>query len=100
MGTISTLEIFSIGIGPSSSHTVGPMRAARRFVVELKEREFLEETASIKIELYGSLAMTGKGHSTDTGIQLGLEGQIPENIDPDTIPHLIAAIRKEKQLKL
>lgn len=76
------------------------MRAARRFVVELKEREFLEETASIKIELYGSLAMTGKGHSTDTGIQLGLEGQAPETIDPDTIPHIIAAIRKEKQLKL
>lgn len=100
MGSISTLEAFSIGIGPSSSHTVGPMRAARRFIVDLKEREFLEDVASLKVELYGSLAMTGKGHSTDMAILLGLEGETPEGIDPDSIPHRINAIHNQKQIHL
>src|SRR4051812_18052468 len=65
MGFVSIFDIFSTVIGPSSSHTAGPMRAARRFVIELKEREFLEDVISLKVELYGSLAMTGKGHATD-----------------------------------
>lgn len=100
MGIVSALEGFSIGIGPSSSHTVGPMRAARRFLVQLKEREFLEDVVSLKIELYGSLAMTGLGHATDIAILLGLEGETPEGIDPDTVLPRVAVIRKEKQLSL
>lgn len=100
MGSISVLEAFSIGIGPSSSHTVGPMRAARRFLVELKEREFLEDVASLKIELYGSLAMTGKGHATDIAICLGLEGETPDGVDPDSVPHRIAAIQNQKKIRL
>ncbi len=100
MGSISTLEIFSIGIGPSSSHTVGPMRAARRFLVELKEREWLEEVASLKVELYGSLAMTGHGHATDIAILLGLTGERPETVDPDAVPHLVNQIRNEKKIRL
>ncbi len=79
---VSVFQIFSIGIGPSSSHTVGPMRAARRFLVELFEREFLEDVARIETELFGSLAMTGKGHATDLAILLGLEGETPEGVDP------------------
>lgn len=100
MGSISTLEAFSIGIGPSSSHTVGPMRAARRFIVELKEREFLEDVASLKVELYGSLAMTGMGHATDIAILLGLEGESPDTVDPDSVAHRINAIKNTKQLSL
>ncbi len=100
MGSISTLEAFTIGIGPSSSHTVGPMRAARRFIVEVKEREFLEDVASLKIELYGSLAMTGKGHATDTAILLGLEGETPEGVDPDSVSHRVAAIQNKKEIRL
>jgi L-serine dehydratase len=76
------------------------MRAARRFLVDLKEREFLEDVHSLKIELYGSLAMTGKGHATDLAVLLGLEGETPEKVDPDTVPHRIAAIQNSKKLSL
>lgn len=100
MGSVSVLEGFSIGIGPSSSHTVGPMRAARRFILALKERELLDETLSVKVELYGSLAMTGKGHATDTAILLGLEGETPEGVDPDSIPDRVQAILEKGELKL
>lgn len=100
MGAISVLEIFSIGIGPSSSHTVGPMRAARRFLIELKEREFLEDVASLKVELYGSLAMTGKGHATDIAILLGLVGETPEGVHPDAVPHLVEKICNQKEISL
>lgn len=98
--SVSTLEIFSIGIGPSSSHTVGPMRAARRFLIEMKERELLEEIASLKVELYGSLAMTGKGHATDLAILLGLQGETPEGVDPDAASHLISIIQNNKTIRL
>lgn len=100
MGSISALEAFTIGIGPSSSHTVGPMRAARRFAVEIKERELLEDVASLKVELYGSLAMTGKGHATDTAVLLGLEGETPEGVDPDSVAHRVAAIQNQKTIRL
>ncbi len=86
MGAISALEVYSIGIGPSSSHTVGPMRAARRFLAEIKERELFEEVASVVVELYGSLAMTGEGHDTDTAVLLGLQGYAPETVDPSAVP--------------
>lgn len=97
---ISVLELFSIGIGPSSSHTVGPMRAARRFLSEVAEMSLLSEVDSIKIELYGSLAMTGKGHATDTAILLGLEGETPEGVDPDAIAPRVFSIQNGKSLNL
>lgn len=100
MGIVSVLEGFSIGIGPSSSHTVGPMRAAYRFISSLKAQEFLEDVSSIKIELYGSLAMTGKGHATDMALLLGLEGETPEKVDPDSVPFRIAKIEREKRLSI
>ena len=100
MGFVSIFDIFSTVIGPSSSHTAGPMRAARRFVIELKEREFLEDVSSFKVELYGSLAMTGKGHATDIAVLLGLEGETPEGVDPGSIQHRIAAIHAQKTLQV
>lgn len=100
MSSISVFEIFSIGIGPSSSHTVGPMRAARRFLYELFEREFLEDVAQIVIELYGSLAMTGKGHATDIAILLGLEGERPEAVDPSSVEQRVRLISQEKKICL
>ncbi|MBX7065879.1 MAG: L-serine ammonia-lyase [Parachlamydiales bacterium] len=100
MSSVSVLEGFSIGIGPSSSHTVGPMRAARRFIAALKEREVLDETAFVSTELYGSLAMTGKGHATDTAILLGLEGETPEGVDPDSIPQRVELIQNQGKLNL
>ncbi len=100
MGFISVLDVFSIGVGPSSSHTVGPMRAARRFLIEVKERELFEDIEQIKIELYGSLAMTGKGHATDIALLLGLEGESPEGVDPESIAPRVEAIRSRKMLNL
>jgi L-serine dehydratase len=79
----SIFELFKIGIGPSSSHTVGPMRAARAFALELKDRGLLGRTAQIHTDLYGSLALTGRGHGTDTAILMGLAGEQPETVDPD-----------------
>ncbi len=100
MSSISVMEIFSIGIGPSSSHTVGPMRAARRFIYELFEREFLEDTAKVIVELYGSLAMTGKGHATDIAVLLGLEGETPEGVDPSSVQMRVQHIHQAKTLRL
>ncbi|WP_028387525.1 L-serine ammonia-lyase [Legionella fairfieldensis] len=80
--SISVFDLFSIGIGPSSSHTVGPMLAANAFLNLLEQRECFNKTTRIKIELYGSLALTGKGHGTDKAILNGLEGKAPETVDP------------------
>lgn len=96
----SIFEIFSIGIGPSSSHTVGPMRAARRFAAELAAKNLLEDTAFIKVELYGSLALTGKGHSTDRAVLLGLSGYTPEGVDPAKAPEICRSIAASKNLLL
>ncbi len=82
--TISIFNLFSIGIGPSSSHTVGPMKAAHDFVVTLAEQQ-LKKVTAIKIELFGSLAFTGKGHGTDLAILAGLEGNLPDTVNPDLI---------------
>ena len=87
---ISVFNLFSIGIGPSSSHTVGPMRAARQYLLELDKAGKLDQTESIKVDLYGSLALTGKGHATDTAILLGLQGETPEGVDPDEIGNTLA----------
>ena len=83
---VSVFDMFKVGIGPSSSHTVGPMRAGHAFVKVLRDRGMLEQATSLKIELMGSLAATGKGHGTDTAAQLGLLGRIPETMDPDEVP--------------
>ena len=80
---ISVPDLFTIGIGPSSSHTVGPMRAARRFVERLAADGLLARVARVETHLYGSLALTGKGHGTDKAILLGLEGESPESVNEE-----------------
>jgi L-serine dehydratase len=96
----SLFELFKIGIGPSSSHTMGPMRAARRFVNELESTHLTSQTASIQVDLYGSLALTGHGHGTDRAILLGLSGHTPEGIDPAEIETKLSAIRTARSLEL
>jgi L-serine dehydratase len=86
----SVFDLFKIGIGPSSSHTVGPMRAALEFIKDLD----LKKVERIKAELYGSLALTGKGHATDTAILLGLSGETPAGVDPDQVPAKLEAFRQ------
>ncbi len=77
--TLSVFDIFKVGIGPSSSHTMGPMRAAREFVLGLERDGLLAQTAEVAVRLYGSLALTGMGHGTDRAVLAGLEGACPEN---------------------
>jgi hypothetical protein len=77
---VSVFDLFKIGIGPSSSHTVGPMRAALMFVQGLERDGLLAGTASVKVDLYGSLGATGKGHGTDRGVMLGLMGDAPDTV--------------------
>ncbi len=90
-------DLFRIGIGPSSSHTVGPMIAAARFVSEIPAGMIV---SSLQVALYGSLALTGKGHATDTAVVLGLLGKRPDSVDPDTVEALVDALTKAKQLRL
>lgn len=97
---VSVFNLFSIGIGPSSSHTVGPMRAARRFILDVENKGLIHLTERIKVDLYGSLALTGKGHGTDLAILLGLEGYTPEGVNPNEISNLLQKIRTNEQLKL
>ncbi len=86
--SLSVFDIFKIGIGPSSSHTMGPMNAARSFVELLAARGLLDRTAQVSAQLYGSLALTGRGHCTDRAILLGLEGTVPTpSIPPWSNPH-------------
>ncbi|ESK85056.1 l-serine dehydratase, partial [Moniliophthora roreri MCA 2997] len=97
---ISTFDLFSIGVGPSSSHTVGPMRAGRIFTTDLDQLNLLHKVKSLKITLYGSLAATGKGHHTPQAILLGLEGSDPETIVPTTIDSRYENILSSKILHL
>lgn len=97
---ISIFDLFSIGIGPSSSHTVGPMKAAYEFVKALKDQHDLHNVTRVQVEIYGSLAFTGQGHGTDRAILLGLEGHLPKTIDPDLIPKRAAQIKETKSLNL
>lgn len=97
---ISTFDIFSIGIGPSSSHTVGPMLAANDFVNNCVKKNLLNYISRVEVKLYGSLALTGKGHATDKAILLGLEGFCPETIDPSTISLRIQTIINTSRLNL
>ena len=91
----SIFEIFKIGIGPSSSHTVGPMLAARRFLETLQQQTMLASVTSLRVELYGSLALTGRGHATDRAVMLGLLGDAPDEIDPSSIEAKIQQINAE-----
>jgi L-serine dehydratase len=96
----SLFELFKIGIGPSSSHTVGPMRAALRFVTGLESSGQLTHTASVVVHLYGSLALTGIGHGTDRAVLLGLLGEAPDTVDPALVESKLAAIRETHSLPL
>lgn len=97
---ISAFDLFSIGIGPSSSHTVGPMRAARIFATELQQAQKIFATERLVVDLYGSLALTGHGHSTDIAILLGLTGATPEGVDPEKVLTIIADMRSRATLNL
>ncbi|KZE32811.1 L-serine ammonia-lyase [Crenobacter luteus] len=97
---ISVFDLFKIGIGPSSSHTVGPMRAAARFARGLAEHGLLEQTAAVKSELFGSLGATGRGHGSDVAVLLGLEGEEPDTVDTDSVEPRVAAIRAAGELTL
>lgn len=97
---VSVFDLFKIGIGPSSSHTVGPMRAARLFALRLGHDGLLERTARVRSQLYGSLGATGKGHGSDKAVLLGLAGHEPDTVDIEAIPALLEAMRSGRQLVL
>jgi len=97
---ISVFHMFKIGVGPSSSHTLGPWRAALRFIETLKQRNLIEKTNTVTALLYGSLAKTGKGHGTDIAVLMGLSAEDPELIDVNTIASKIERIQSEKKLLL
>ncbi|MFH8443493.1 L-serine ammonia-lyase [Streptomyces sp. NPDC018026] len=97
---ISVFDLFSIGIGPSSSHTVGPMRAARMFARRLRNEELLDSVASVRAELYGSLGATGHGHGTPKAVLLGLEGDSPRTVDVETADTRVETIRSSGRISL
>ncbi|AFM14841.1 L-serine ammonia-lyase [Mycolicibacterium chubuense NBB4] len=97
---VSVFDLFSIGIGPSSSHTVGPMRAAHRFVEWLRGRGELDEVGHVRVELFGSLGATGTGHGTLGAVVLGLEGAQPETVDPAAARTRVEEIREQRSLRL
>ncbi|HUB88829.1 MAG TPA: L-serine ammonia-lyase [Dyella sp.] len=98
---VSAFDIFKIGIGPSSSHTVGPMRAAARFAERwLEEKAVLDRVTHVRAELYGSLAMTGRGHGTDKAVILGFEGEHPDTVDPDLIPEILKRVRTTHRIRV
>src|SRR5256886_16903660 len=97
---ISAFDLFKIGLGPSSSHTVGPMRAALRFVRALSNEGKLDATTHVVVDLYGSLGLTGRGHGTDRAILLGLSGETPDRVDPDQVASKVQRIREQHLLFL
>ena len=98
--SLSVFDLFKIGIGPSSSHTVGPMRAAARFAEGLRRDDLLASTESVKVELYGSLGATGKGHGSDKAVLLGLQGEQPDSVDIASIAGRLATLRETGELQL
>ncbi|MBD2840613.1 L-serine ammonia-lyase, partial [Pseudomonas sp. JM0905a] len=98
--SLSVFDLFKVGIGPSSSHTVGPMRAAARFAEGLKRDHLLAQVASVRAELYGSLGATGKGHGSDKAVLLGLEGEHPDLVDTSTVELRLASIREIGSINL
>ena len=97
---VSIFDLFKIGIGPSSSHTVGPMKAANQFLVRLDRLALFDDTKRVVVSLYGSLAHTGRGHGTDKALLLGLQGERADEVDPDTIEPALERIRAERRIKL
>ncbi|SPZ21345.1 L-serine dehydratase 1 [Providencia rettgeri] len=97
---ISVFDIFKIGIGPSSSHTVGPMKAGKQFVDDLIQQKLLSRTTRIAVDVYGSLSLTGKGHATDMAIIMGLAGNLPDTIDIDAIPAFMRNVEQTERLSL
>ncbi len=97
---VSVFDLFKIGIGPSSSHTVGPMRAARLFALRLDHDGLLSRTARVQSQLYGSLGATGKGHGSDKAVLLGLAGHEPDTVDVNAVATLLAAMREQARLPL
>jgi L-serine dehydratase len=97
---VSVFDLFKIGIGPSSSHTVGPMRAARMFALRLEHDGVLAHTARVQSLLYGSLGATGKGHGSDKAVLLGLSGHEPDTVDVEAVPAMLDAMRRDKRLSL
>src|SRR3954464_8661378 len=100
MMPVSVFDVFKIGIGPSSSHTVGPMRAAAMFAAELRAERELPQTAAMRAELFGSLGATGRGHGSDRAVILGLMGETPEGVDIESIPAIVAPVRDTGRLKI
>ncbi|MBT8039094.1 MAG: L-serine ammonia-lyase [Gammaproteobacteria bacterium] len=97
---LSIFDLFKIGIGPSSSHTVGPMRAAGQFLDRLKRQRQFERCERVRISLYGSLALTGRGHGTDRALILGLQGEQPHRVDPDAIGPALDGVRASRRIAL
>jgi L-serine dehydratase len=97
---LSVFDLFKIGIGPSSSHTVGPMLAAYRFVQGLDQRGQRPQVARVRVDLYGSLALTGRGHATDKAVLLGLSGEKPDTVDPESVDAIVDLVRATGRLRL
>ena len=97
---VGVFDLFKIGIGPSSSHSVGPLRAAGIFLAELQREKIVNEVRRVRIDLYGSLALTGRGHRTDVAVLLGLLGERPDEIDPETIADKVSKIRERGEINL
>src|SRR5262249_27236478 len=97
---LSVFDLFKIGIGPSSSHTVGPMWAALRFVGMLQTQGLLDQVRAVRADLYGSLALTGRGHATDKAVLLGLSGERPDTVDPNAVEPIVQQARSRHILRL
>src|SRR5215469_13820825 len=98
--TISAFDLFKIGVGPSSSHTVGPMRAACLFARRLDREGTLQATASVRVELFGSLGATGHGHGTVKAVVAGLSGEMPDTVDPEHAQRILADAQETGRLAL
>ena len=95
---LSVFDLFKIGIGPSSSHTVGPMLAGKAFADELRGKGLLENTARVQLDLYGSLALTGDGHGTMGAVLSGLEGEEPHSAEPARLAQRIGALKRKESM--
>ena len=100
MECISVFDMLKIGVGPSSSHTLGPWRAAEKFLAELRDQNIINNVNRVKVDLYGSLSLTGKGHATDLAVMLGLSGADPEYVPIEAIDSIIEDIKTNNELLL
>src|SRR5210317_131257 len=98
--SISVFDLFKVGVGPSSSHTVGPMMAANRFLAHLQANTAMTEVAALSVDLYGSLSATGKGHGTHGAIIAGLRGEHPESVEPAALPIWLEEVMVSGELPL